>query len=68
MTIKKITLTFIFTLGSLETSLNYDGLNCMIHEIEKGIFACTECGKSSRNKKDLKRHIASKHMEGEPVR
>jgi len=54
--------------GSLETSLSYDGLNCMIQEIEKGIFSCTECGKNSRNKKDLKRHIASKHMEGDPVR
>ena len=40
----------------------------MINEIEKGIFAYTECGKSSKNKKDLKRHIDFKHMEGQPVR
>ena len=58
----------IYILGSLETSLSYDELNYMINEIEKGVFACTECGKSSKCKRDLKRHIASKHMEGEPVR
>ena len=52
----------------METSVSNDELDSMVNEMEKGVFACTECGKSSKCKRDLKRHIASKHMEGEPVR
>ena len=61
---------YIFTSisGFMETSVSNDELDSMVNEIEKGVFACTECGKSSKCKRDLKRHIASKHMEGEPVR
>jgi len=54
--------------GYLGTSVSSDELDFMVTEIEKGVFACTECGKSSKCKRDLKRHITSKHMEGEPVR
>ena len=61
---------YIFTSisGYMATSASSDELDFMVKEIEKGVFACTECGKSSKCKRDLKRHIASKHMEGEPVR
>ena len=61
---------YIFTSisGYMETSVSSDELDFMVKEVEKGVFACTECGKSSKCKRDLKRHIASKHTEGEPVR
>ena len=52
----------------METSVSNDELDSMVTELEKGVFACTECGKTSSCKRDLKRHIASKHTEGEPVR
>ena len=65
-----VSVVYILSLFSayMETSVSSDELDFMVKEIEKGIFACTECGKRSKCKRDLKRHIASKHMEGELVR
>jgi len=42
-------------------------LDSMVQELEKGVFVCAHCGKSSKSRKDLKRHILSKHVQSPPV-
>jgi len=39
-------------------------LESMINVLENGLYVCTQCGKEQKNKKDLKRHVARKHIQG----
>jgi len=39
-------------------------LESMITVLENGLYVCTQCGKEQKNKKDLKRHVARKHIQG----
>ena len=43
-------------------------LESMISVNENGLYVCTQCGKEQKNKKDLKRHVARKHIQGPIVR
>ena len=40
----------------------------MIILLDNGLYGCTQCGKEQKNKKDLKRHISRKHVQGPIVR
>jgi len=46
----------------------YVDLDALVTEISKGLFSCSQCGKNSQSRKDLKRHIASKHVVSPRVR
>ena len=48
--------------------VGYIEIESMILVIAKGVFSCAQCGKNSKSKKDLKRHITSKHIISPPVR
>jgi len=43
---------------------DYHLLESMINVLENGLYVCTQCGKEQKNKKDLKRHVARKHIQG----
>merc|ERR1711972_735736 len=42
-------------------------VDSMITLLDNGLYVCTECGKENRNKKDLKRHVSRKHVQGPSV-
>jgi len=54
--------------AAVDNNKGYIDLDSMVSEIGKGNFSCTQCGKSSNSRKDLKRHITSKHIVCPPVR
>jgi len=46
----------------------YVDIDSMILKFAKGDYSCRQCGKILKSKKDLKRHIISKHIESAPVK
>jgi len=46
------------------SGLDYLELESMISVLDNGLYCCTQCGKEQKNKKDLKRHISRKHVQG----